>query len=179
MIRWFRGWVTGQKDPDALMPKAYGPGARELHDDWLPGFRWIPRRWTFYPLPMPAFKFAGTMEPDFIEVQEGYPMVEGAMLHRGYRTQPDGKFVYSEQGTLHIYAYHPGQDGTWVVLGPYIPALGRRLPSFFALSFLMPRLPLIGKRRFNFSAGLFKPDVTLGDNGWWAFELSLTLIEIK
>lgn len=169
----FRAWITGQVDPDKFIPAAYGPGKRELHDDWPPGFRWIPRNITFYPFPMPAIKFWGTMQPDFIPMQQGYPAIGGTTGHKGYRT-PEGKFVYSQEGTHHIYGYHPvPKPGQWIILGPYIPPLGFALPLYFSISLMIPLI----NRRFHFNMG-FKPDVTLGDNGWNFPEASLTLIKL-
>ena len=163
------------------MPKAYGPGSgRELHGDWLPGFRWAPRKWTFYPFPVPAFKFYGNMLPDFIEMQPGYPTIPGTTSHIGYRTQPDGKFVYSEQGTPHLFGYHPvPKVGQWIVLGPYIPRLGKAIPLYFATSRLLPKwLPWVGGKRLHFNVGA-KVDVTLGDNGWWIPDASFTITNPK
>ena len=64
---------------DALMPKAYQ--TRTLHDDWgIWPFTRIPRRLTWYNLPLP-FKFlAGNYEPRWMPWQEGYPQSPAAIL---------------------------------------------------------------------------------------------------
>lgn len=56
------------------MPKSYKQGARSTHDDWLPGLRWVPRKWTMFRLPMPPLKTAGNAELARLPYQDGYPL---------------------------------------------------------------------------------------------------------
>lgn len=158
------------------MPKAYGPGSgREKHNDWLPGFRWIPRRWTFYPFPVPAYLWKGNHQAEYIELQPGYPTMPGLSLHIGYYDQY-GSFIYSADGKPHFYGYSPvPKAGQWAILQAYMPGIGRVLPVYFAVSWIIPRwLPFIGNKRFHFNGGL-KPDFTLGDFGYWFPEASMTI----
>lgn len=178
MLTWFRGWVTGQQEPDKFLPEVYRD-SRPLHDDWPPGFRWIPRKWTFYPFPMPAEKFAGSMEAAYIEVQAGYPGVPGVKKHFGYVANGGAFFYAKETGRDYWLAYDPvPKAGDWVVLGPYVPMLGRAIPAYIALSWLIPTwLPWAGGKRLHCNIGC-KPDVTQGDNGWWFIDGSFTIVEV-
>lgn len=68
---------------EALMPYVYSrlnPKGRYLHDDWPPGFRWIPRRYTTYLLPAPAKWVDGPQQPEWTPYQAGYPLAPGAEL---------------------------------------------------------------------------------------------------
>lgn len=180
MTTWFRGWITGVSNPDQFMPEVYQESRRSRHDDWIPGFRWVPRRWTFYPFPMPAIRFAGPMMPDYIPQQEGYPSIPGAETHQGYIAN-GGMFYYSNvAGGPHYYGYNPVPPaGTWTILGPYIPRLGKAIPLYAALSYLLPKwVPFFGGKRLHINAGV-KPDVTLGDNGWNFPEASCTITEAR
>lgn len=121
------------------------------HDDWLPGFRWIPRRWTSYCFPMPPHKVLGNAEYALIDIQPGYPLASDAEII-------DGK----------LRSMHPVHaPGQWslqsVKLWNWMP----RIPCYFTVSWKM-----FG-RRFHFNIGC-KPDITLNDFHWGCPEASFT-----
>lgn len=167
MIRWLLSKIV--KDPP-LMPAAYrfdNPKGRPLHDDWairgIPGWlqpwSWIPRAWTFYALPMPPHRVAGNAYAEWTQAQEGYPLA------------PDAKTIGVNAGlVMSMHPVHP--IGHWSIQSVYVPKLRCRVPCYFTIS------KLIKGKRLHFNIG-FKPDVTVGDNGWWFPEASLTYKEVR
>lgn len=146
---------------DEDMPAAYRQGARPLHDDWPPGLRWIPRRWTAYRLPMPAKKIAGNADPEWVPVQDGYPLAPDAKVE----TKPyyDGKATIFIPHVLTMHPRHPA--GQWSRQAVWLDGAWREC-------YLTWTKKIFGKEVYH-NRGL-KPDVTLGDWLWHWPEISLT-----
>ena len=123
-----------------LMPTAYREGDRPLHDDWPPGFRWIPRAWSTWFFPMPPMIVAGNAEPAWVPLQPGYPLATDAQ-------------VKDLGGTPHVLTPHPIHPlGYWSLQSVEFKP-GVRIPCYFSATF-----KLFG-RRILFNIGV-KPDVT-------------------
>lgn len=139
---------------DDLLPEVYRT-RRPLHDDWVFPFSLIPRRWTFWPFPFPPRKVCGSQQEEYVQIQKGYPMAPDARYWK-----PNDS--YSEP--THVLSVHPVGWG-WSVQSCPFPLVGR-LPCYFQWT-----RKVLG-RKLHFNIGL-RPDVTLGDWGWWFPEASL------
>jgi hypothetical protein len=163
---------------DVLMPAAYRQGARPLHDDWsVWPFTRIPRRWTWYNLPLP-FKFlAGNYEPQWMPWQHGYPQSPEIKLRN---VQPGtaaadlrdrfGKEIYYE-----VLAHDPVPPiGCW---GRFAVWLDNAWRECYFTESKQVTIPFLGKRRLHRN-GILKFDLSLGDFGCQFPDASLTLKEI-
>lgn len=141
----------GVFNPDK-MPETYRL-RRPLHDDWPPGFRWIPRTWSAWFFPMGAFKIAGNRDPVWQLGQSGYPIA----LHASVKWE-DGKWYLLTMEPIHT-------AGGWSIQACEMVSWLPPIPCYFTATY----------RRDNsnwlFSIGL-KPDVTTGDWKWDFPELS-------
>ena len=101
------------------MPWVYSrlnPKGRYFHDDWLPGFKQIPRRITTYRLPAPSFKIAGNANPQWIPLQYGYPLAPIYDIKE--MDWFDGKETRKIPHIFTMLPVHP--IGQWSIQGVYL-----------------------------------------------------------
>lgn len=142
--------------PDkSCLPKVYTV-ERPLHDDWPPGLRWIRRSWTYFCVPMPPRKWAGTQDETWAVEQDCYPMAGDTE----WRDIP-GRYgpYWTSLGVERQYRSVPPvpDDGKWVVVSA--PTAFGRIPVYAAAS------PVVLGHRIHLNFGL-KPDTTVTFDRW-------------
>ena len=132
----------------------------KLHYDWPWPFSKIPRRWTSWVLRMPPKKVWGNAEPEWILLQNGYPLAVDAELRMA-------------SGVALIKSMHPVHPaGQWSIQSVKLFWWLPRVPCFFTIS------KMVFGRRLHINGGI-KPDVTRGDYHWGFPEFSMTWTKTK
>ncbi len=134
------------------LPKEYKQGARSTHDDWLPGLRWIPRKWTMYRLPLPPYMVEGNATFKRQLCQPGYPM------------PPRAATGSDSEGTFFMAPDFIPESGQWLRLAVWLN--GRWQECYSAWTF-----ELFG-HKIHISYGL-KPDYA--DPHWGFPEIRLAI----
>lgn len=150
------------------MPWAYSrknPAGRYLHDDYLPGLRWIPRRWTMYKLPAPAKWLDGPQQEEWTPYQHGWALAPGTQLED--RTWWNGVETITSPW-MKTMAPVP-KPGEWGLSAVWLDRKWR--PCYYAWS------GMVFGRRLHHNRGL-KPDWSLGDFHWGWPEISVSYIKV-